>query len=569
MPVDPFSFDPPPSLLGRATARVARFLLSRPLGLEALRTAYAALPGGPEETFAQRVLDALSIDVAVEARELAGIPANGPVIVAANHPRGALDGLVLASLLRRVRPDIRLLANHLLERIPELRASCFFVDPFDGEAARMRSRPGLRSAHLWLRRGGAIVMFPSGEVAHRRDARGVPMDSAWRPGLDRLASATGAAIVPVFLDGANSRCFYAAGRIHPILRTALLPRELLAARRSPVRVRIGAAIAAADAGESTPAARARQDVERMARRTSTPNTAIAKEIAQLTPDLRLLTAGRFEVFCAPASCMPATLAEIGRLRAVSYRAAGEGTGADVDLDAFDHDYLHPFAWDRHEQRVVGAYRIGCTDALVRARGVEGLYTRTLFRYGPDLIEAMPPALELGRSFVRPEYQRDYQPLLLLWRGIGSFLVRHPHYRMLFGPVSISAAYSSASRTALTMFLERHHLDLRLARMVTPVHPLVASPAPCATPATVSDAHRLVASLEPDGKGMPVLLRHYLKLNARALGFSVDPGFGHVIDALMAVDLRTVSPAMLRRYLGESAGTLGGGLPQEPQVPSAA
>jgi putative hemolysin len=258
------------------------------------------------------------------------------------------------------------------------------------------------------------------------------------------------------------------------------------------------------------------------------------------------------VYCARAQEIPLTLTEIGRLRAIAYREAGEGTGADVDLDAFDRDYLHLFAWDRSEQRVIGAYRIGVVSDIVRRRGVAGLYTRSLFNYGPELIDALGPALELGRSFVSPEYQRNYQALLLLWRGIGAFVVRHPEHRVLFGPVSISGAYCDASHALLSRFLEQNHLDSSLARLVSPKHPRPSNETVrSVVPADADAADKLIRDMESDGKSMPVLLRQYLKLNARALGFSVDPAFGHVLDALMAVDLTRVQPSILRRYFGDA------------------
>jgi putative hemolysin len=580
MPVDPLSLDPPSTLTGRAAAVVARPLLERLAGFDQIRSLYSALPGGADETFPHRTLDALAIDVSAAPGEVAHIPSEGPVIVAANHPRGALDGLVLATLVRRVRPDARLLANYVLSRIPEMRSLCFFVDPFDGPRAEARSLGGLRAAHLWLRSGGALIMFPAGEVAHKRTRDGVPIDATWSRTIGRLASTTRAAVVPAFIDGKNSRLFYAAGRVHPLLRTVLLPRELLAARRSHVHVRFGSVLRGDDAA-SVITARAEQAVAELAiadRRRSRSGPSISSaadlsrrseegttahvsrrreegakaEVARLTQGATLVTAGHFQVYCASASDIPLTLQEIGRLRAVSYRAAGEGTDSEIDLDAFDRDYLHLFAWDHKHSRVIGAYRIGRTDRIVAERGVAGLYTRTLFRYDRELIDALAPALELGRSFVRPEYQRNYQALLLLWRGIGQFVVRHPEYRMLFGPVSISARYCDASHALLTAFLEQNHLDGSLARMVLPIHPRPPATVPgvCTTPSDLAGAERLVARLEPDGKGMPVLLRQYLKLNARALGFSVDPNFGHVVDALMAVDLTRVNPSILRRYFGD-------------------
>jgi putative hemolysin len=281
--------------------------------------------------------------------------------------------------------------------------------------------------------------------------------------------------------------------------------------------------------------------------------AIAVEVASLSDDCRLLESGPFEIFCARSGQIPATLREIGRLRAVTFHAVGEGSDHSIDLDRFDERYLHLFSWDRDQRRIVGAYRIGQTDRIVADAGVAGLYTRTLFRYDERLIERLAaPALELGRSFVRAEYQKNYCALLLLWKGIGRFIARHPQYRLLFGPVSISARYSAASHQSLMSFLRQNHLAAELGELVDALHP----PRVCATrresartPRSIDEVNDLVERSEADGKGMPVLLRQYLKLNARLIGFNVDHAFGDALDALMIVDLATVDSAILNRYLG--------------------
>jgi putative hemolysin len=544
MPVDTVQIDLPSSPRSRA-AHVARPLLSRLAGLSRLLTLYHDTRQGPADTFGDRVLDALGIAITFDGSALDAIPRSGPLIVAANHPHGALDGLVLPALLRRLRPDIRVLANYLLSIVPELRATCFFVDPFDGRSAAARSLAGLRESHRWLQNGGALIAFPAGEVAGTRRDDGVPIERRWSETVARLAASTGATVLPAFINGANSSLFYRAGRLHPLLRTALLPRELLNKRGTRVHISLGRPFAATD-GARELTARARGALDQLAA------TSCETEIGSLPSESLLVDAGRYRVYCARASEIPLTLAEIGRLRSIAYRAAGEGTGADVDLDAFDRDYLHLFAWDRSEQRVVGGYRLGVVTDIVRRRGVAGLYTRSLFDYGSELIEALGPALELGRSFVSPEYQRNYQALLLLWRGIGAFVVRHPEIRMLFGPVSISGTYCDASHGLLAAFLEQNHLDASLARLISPKHPRPSNGRlSSVVPSGADEADRLIRELESDGKAMPVLLRQYLKLNARALGFSVDPGFGNVLDALMVVDLTTVPSNILRRYFGDA------------------
>ena len=562
MPGDPFQIDIlPDAPIACAAFTVARPLLERALAFTTFRALYRNAQGTLDEPFESRALRALDIKTEVSAVDLDYIPRSGPVIVAANHPHGVVDGLVLMAALRRARPDIRVLTNQLLARIPELRDCCLFVDPFDGPGAEARSRAGLRAAHLWLRGGGALIVFPAGEVAHVRRTGGTRADSPWKPAMSRLAVATGAPVIPAFIHGGNSQTFYAAGRLHPALRTLLLPRELLKKRGSTVALRFGppVQIEQAAGGAAAVTAVVRRAVESLAISSLTASSAIhtanaiVAEVAALSSECRLVDSGPFQVFCVRAEQIPAALREIGRLRAITYRAVGEGSDSTLDLDGFDERYLHLFSWDHDKRQIVGAYRIGQTDRIVADAGVDGLYTRTLFRYDARLIQRMPtPALELGRSFVRAEYQKNYNALLLLWKGIGRFIARHPEYRLLFGPVSISARYSDASHQLLMSFLQQNHFAAEFGELVAALHTPRVGPAPPAAasvPQSLDEVNRLVERAEADGKGMPVLLRQYLKLNARLIGFNVDPAFGEALDALMIVDLTTVDSAILNRYLG--------------------
>lgn len=513
------------------------------LGLQTCRRLYQEARILGSHSFVERTLAVLRITPSCLRDELTRIPRTGALIVASNHPRGIADGLVLASLLGQVRDDVRILANHLLAPIPELHDLCFFVDPFGGRGASARSQAGLRAALKWLRQGGALIMFPAGEVAHEFGTKGC-VDSAWSESVGRLALATGAHVVPAFIAGQNSRLFYAAGQIHPALRTLLLARELLHQRGQSSDVTFGAPLTPAqlglDAGRAT--TRIRTAVGRL--------DDVAAEIEALPGACRLLSSGAFDVYCAEAPRIPAALREIGRLREVTFQSVGEGTGHECDLDAYDGHYLHLFVWDRRQRCIVGAYRIGRTDHIVAARGVSGLYTRSLFEYDGRLLARMSPALELGRSFVRAEYQKNYNALLLLWKGIARFVLLHPEYRVLFGPVSISARYSDMSRCLLMAFLEQNHREHQLAELVTATNQRTfQSDTVAGVPDSIDALERLVAGAERGGAGVPVLLRQYLKLNARVIGFNVDRNFRDVLDALMMVDLTKVDGAILSRYFG--------------------
>jgi putative hemolysin len=286
-----------------------------------------------------------------------------------------------------------------------------------------------------------------------------------------------------------------------------------------------------------------------------PENVLVEEIDRLSAK-PLAEADGLEVHLAPARQIPNVLREIGRLREVTFRQAGEGTGGAIDLDSFDSHYQHLFIWNREKREVAGAYRLGPTPDILPAHGIEGLYSSTLFRYDPELFRRTGPAIELGRSFVRAEYQRHFQPLLLLWKGICRYVLSHPCCRVLFGPVSISDDYTSASRDLLVTFLESQQ-DRELAALVKPRRPYrakwIAGRLRDTVGRLLKDIEELsdpIADVEGNGKGVPVLIRQYLRVGGRILGFNLDPAF-HTLDALVLVDLLQTPPALLARYMSKS------------------
>lgn len=563
--ITPFSVHPgrpAAGIVGRAAA-LAAAVVDPMLGLTTLGRLYAELPRG---NFIDGALERLGITVDVIADDLRHIPDSGPAIVVANHPTGALDGLTLAHAIRRRRSDVRLLGNHLLARIPEMRDWVITVNPFDSRS--IENRRGLRTAREWLKRGGLLVVFPAGEVSSVVRDDGVLVDAAWQYGALTLGDWSSAVFVPAFVEAQASWWLRLAGLVHPRLRTALLPRELLRLRNRSVTLRFGGAVTGealqATGGRAARLAylRARSYALEGSHGAAAAGcvpvapaadaTALRRDIAALLPTHELHRAGDYSVFCAPAGLLPAILPEIGRLREISFRGAGEGTGRDRDLDRFDRHYQHLFVWHHSRGAIAGAYRIGATDRIGAARTAAALYTHTLFRLAPEFIRAAGPALELGRSFVRPEYQRESIVLLLLWRGIGALVAREPRYRRLFGPVSISANYSRPARAAIATFLHtageagewRRHVRPRRAFQIERwIDPLLQRQA-----LSLEEVDRLVRELE-NGADVPVLVRHYWKLGAQVLGLRVDPAFGNCLDALMMVDLAQVRPAVLQRYLG--------------------
>ena len=560
---------------GSAAGTLLAPLVDRLLALPTLSELYRTLPQD-DRPFWDRALAALDADYEIDG-SLDDIPSTGPLVVVSNHPFGGLDGLILGSLLARVRSDARLLVNRVLGRIPEVRRSSFLVDPFGRATSTAANAAALRAALRWLHDGGALGTFPAGEVAHVRATHNGMIDSPWSPAIARLAERASAFVVPVYFEGANSRLFTAAGRLHPRARTALLVRELLKQRGATITVRVGRPIspsrlrAIGSSSAATAFLRLRTDAlatdvhsrsTRGGHRAAAPIAdpepadAIRHELTALDPASVLAASGSLQVVVADAEAIPRSLREIGRLRETAFRAAGEGSGRALDLDRFDAYYAHLVVWNTSSGEIVGAYRVGQTDRIVDRLGVDGLYTRSLFRFDERLLAGLGPALELGRAFVRPEYQRDYSPLLLLWKGIGAYVVRNPRYRWLFGTVSISADYRSLSQQLMVSFLYATSVRPDLARLVEPTNPPPFLRSGRGMPATlgsmartIADVGALVAEIEADGKGVPVLLRQYLKLNAKLLGFNVDDAFGGVLDGLMAVDLMELAPELRARYMG--------------------
>jgi putative hemolysin len=278
------------------------------------------------------------------------------------------------------------------------------------------------------------------------------------------------------------------------------------------------------------------------------------EIEALPQEQRLVESGQYLIQYARAPQIPWCLQEIGRLRELTFRAAGEGTGKASDIDLFDAYYLHLFLWDREADAIVGGYRMGLADEILARYGKRGLYTQSLFKYGSRLLQTLNPAIELGRSFVRAEYQKSFSPLLLLWRGIGQFILRSPRYAVLFGPVSISNSYAPISRQLMVEYLRTNNSETELARHVKPRRPFRVERSKVRNEVgdlkDIEHLSRVIAGIEHDNKGIPILLKQYLKLGGRLLGFSADDQFGDALDGLVVVDLRASEPRVLARYMGE-------------------
>ena len=574
--------------------------IEKALGLHALNKLCAHVAANPDgRHFAEAALDYLNITWEVSEQHLARIPATGPAVVVANHPFGGIEGLILATMLRSVRPDVKLIANYMLAAVPGVSDLFFFVDPFGkSDSARANVRPMIEAIR-WVKDGGMIGVFPAGEVSHFSFRRREIVDPPWSDTVARLVRKTEASVLPVFFHGSNSLLFNLLGLIHPLLRTARLPRELLKKRNSNILIKVGNSVpfrkldaletnddlmahlrlrtyilgnrgdkasgtggsSKADDGPNTAGGTRGNEVAnlRNAEPIIPPVDAdlLIDDIRALPPGYTLIESGDYTVLYARAWQIPNVLREIGRLREVTFRQANEGTGKSIDIDKFDDYYVHLFVWNNVKNEIVGAYRLGQTDRILRKRGKEGLYTSTLFNYRTELPRQICPALELGRSFVRPEHQRSYAALMLLWKGVFSYVARNPRYNILFGAVSINNQYSPTSRQLIAAFLRQNNDLPHLAKLVKPKNPLRRErirgwnhKAENTGIEDINDIAALIADLETDQKDIPILLKKYLKLSGNMLGFNVDADFGNVLDGLVLVDLTKTDLRILERYFGK-------------------
>lgn len=534
--------------------------------------------------FLNKLLEEMNVSYEVSDSDMARFPASGPVVVVANHPYGGIEAVILCVLLKSVRPDAKVMANFLLRRIPEVSDYCIFVDPFKGKKSRGRNLGPLREIRRLLNSGGMLGVFPAGEVAHFKWRNPGVMDPPWDASVGRIIRSSGATVVPLFFEGHNGPVFQLAGLIHPRIRTALLPRELANKRNRSIRLAVGNPILPneiakypddADAMDflrfrtymlSNRGQAVKELLRRRPKRRAKPcdeeiaapvnPTLMQAEISQLAAEQKVVSSGDLDGYVAPAEQIRHILHEIGRLREITFRAAQEGTGRSRDLDRFDEHYLHLFVWNREKHEVVGSYRIGQADVILDRIGKRGLYTSTLFRYKKSMINRISPALELGRSFVRPEYQRNYSSLLLLWKGLARYVWLNPKYRRLFGPVSISSEYASASRWLLARFFKVNNFEPNLARMIKAKHPLrrkrIRGCAPTIFERGIRDLDaiaKVVSEIEGGDRDVPILLKQYLRLGGKLLGFNLDPDFGNVLDGLILVDLAATELKQLAKFMG--------------------
>ena len=565
------------SILGAALDRI--------LSLSQLDRRYQAVPRcHSARDFVRLALDELDVSPEVTPGELEYIPKSGPAVIAANHPFGGIEGLLFAHIILNRRKDVRILANVHLQRIAELRELLISVNPFEGKRAARENIKPLRAAVRWVENGGALLVFPSGEVSHFQFRRTRITDPDWRPSVGHIVRRTGAPVIPAFVCGRNTLLFQLLGCMHARLRTALLAREFLNKSHRRIRIRFGPPVTAKRSqafSSSLQLARylrlrtySLSDLDSAARNVSPAGLASAGKTSTFAPIIeevdplllekefnalptvqKVVDNGSLHVAYASAEQIPNILTELGRLREITFREAGEGTGETTDTDRFDAYYRHLFLWHSEKKEIVGAYRFAPVDEILGNYGVRGLYTYSLFKYTRGFIEGLHDAMELGRSFVRMEYQRSRAPLFLLWQGILRYIIQHPKYTRLFGAVSISNDYHPISRQFIVDFLQENCFDDHLARQVRPRAGAQRRLATFWHRKELTDLSDIgamsdvVGQLENGQRGVPVLLRQYLRLGGLLLGFNLDRNFGDALDGLILVDILQTDRMFLQRYMG--------------------
>ncbi len=552
--------------------RALAALVEKLLGLDRLGDIYDARPPGLEpREFLQYALDSLGVSPRLDNEQyLELIPREGPLLIVANHPLGGLEGIALARILLGIRPDLQVLTNELLRRIPELAPLFIGVDVLSSAAAGANVK-GVKQVHRHLRGGGAVLIFPAGMVSAIELRQRRIQDRKWSRLAGQLIKRYECASVPVHVSGYNSAGFYLAGLIHPRLRTLLLPRQLANKRGFALELALGKPVLAQELrllkkpGAVTEYLRV--STEALARRPA-PAAKFEQRVADICPvaasgklaaalagleTFRLIEHDEFDVYCAPCERLGIIMELIAVAREVSFRAAGEGTGLTRDSDQYDPHYLHLFLWDKKNARVAGAYRVGLVDEIIREHGVRGLYSRSLYKYDKAFIGRLGSAIEMGRSFIHPDYQRRPDSLTLLWRGIGRVLANRPQYHTLFGSVSISREYSDLARALIADALLANFRASEFAPLVKPLTPhkiahRVWSEDMLKELVNIKMLGKLIGRCDP-GKAVPVLLRHYLSLKGRMVCFNIHSDFNDSLEGLIVVDVRKTDPKTVTRFMG--------------------
>ncbi len=537
-------------------------------GLNKINKRYARISHLNGREFIATGLKDLNISFDLNEKELEYIPQEGPFIVVSNHPFGAIDGIILLHIFSSIRPDLKSLSNFLINTIPNINEFILAVNPFLDRPDLAGSYSGLRSAIECLQGGAPLALFPSGEVSTTYGST-VIRDKEWQPGIIKLIKNANVPVVPVYFHGTNSRFFHWIGKIHPMLRTARLPYELLNKQNKCIKICIGKPISQSEIAEhkdikelglylrsrsyaleanipqKESSVEDRKDIEPIALPKN--RRAMQKEINSLGSDKLLFTTGHYSCYLTDSKSIPLMMHELGRRREEAFRAVGEGTGKPLDLDEYDNYYKHLILWDKQKTRLIGAYRLGFGSEIMKSKGVKGFYSRSLFFYEKQFYPILSKSLELGRSFVVLDYQKEALPLVMLLKGLFYSVLNHPEIKYLLGPVSISSWYPKFYRSLMIHYIKEKHSVPELEKYVIPSNPFF--PDYLRTSVThllhskmdsIEKFDRFMLRLSNNQYRLPTLVKKYLKINCKIVTFNVDPDFNYCVDGLVLLDLLQVS-----------------------------
>lgn len=550
------------------------------------------------KSFFEAFLSKLNVQYEVYEEDLAKIPKTGPFILVANHPLGAVDGILMCKILSDIRPDFKIMGNFLLQRIAPMKEFVIPVNPFETRKDAYSSMQGMRNTLKHLQEGGCVGIFPAGAVSNKNNTPHEIQDMPWEIPAIKLIKKAKVPVVPLYFHAKNSRTFYSLAKLSSDLQTLMLPSEMLKKKVKPIKIRIGRAVSPKVLEEYESVQELgdflRKKVYMMKsyyeRRKSiaalfklsnlslkfshrtqevvqniieeTPVEELVKDIENLNEkDKLLFKNANYEVYFTDYEEIPSVMREIGRQRELTFRAIGEGTNLPFDLDEYDKHYHHLILWDSDAQKIAGAYRMALGSHVMKNYGIEGFYTSSLFEYDPELRPFFRKVIEMGRAYVSLEYQQKPLPLFLLWRGIIHVCLRNPEHKFLMGGVSISNRFSDFSKSLMIEFMRSHYYDSVVAQYVHPKNDfkvrLKEKEKNLFFEGVENDLNKfdkLIDDLEP-GMRLPVLIKKYIKQNARVIAFNVDPNFNDAIDGLMYIRISDLPESTIKPVLEELSDQL--------------
>lgn len=529
------------------------------IGFRKINRLYSPSADLENKAFTEDMLRRYNISYDVNENELNCIPKEGPFMIVSNHPFGAVEGIVLYDAIAKVRPDFKIMANFILGFIPNLKDVFFSVNPFENNPELGSSTAGIKASLMQLVEGHGLGVFPAGEVA-RYHGHSYPEDIDWAPSVAKIIMKTKVPVIPVYFDGNNSRKFYFRARIHSKLATLRLVKELLNKRNRKLIMKIGKLVLPAEMEQyTTPEALAAylknrsyalqanivNETKRFRTRVSDPidapfrTSSLIRELNAIRKQSLLFSTAGFECYLADYKDISHVMREIGRRREEAFRAVGEGTGKSIDTDNYDTYYKHLILWDTKEQTIAGGYRIGLGNEIYGKYGTRGFYVDSLFNIDAKFEPYLKETIELGRSFVSVDYQKDLLPLMLLLKGLMETIMKNPEMNYFIGPVSISSWYPKFYQSLMVYYVTTEHTDDEMTKLFRPKTPFLPDFNKCDVNVlmekhmeSVDKFDRYLMKLSNGDYRMPTLFKKYLKINAKFLCFNVDPDFNDTLDGLL-------------------------------------